>query len=63
MQGAVRTGPERTGSYVRTGSAAATQQMAFHGQALSNHPPARVVDKNAPATRHGAPAIPRRPHV
>jgi len=33
MQGAVRTGPERTGSYVRTGSTAATQQMAFHGLA------------------------------
>ena len=33
MQGAARTGAERTGSYVSTGSAAATQQMAVHGQA------------------------------
>ncbi len=33
MQGAARTGAERTGSYVSTGSTAATQQMAVHGQA------------------------------
>src|SRR3990172_366010 len=33
MQGAARTGAERTGSYVSTGSAAATPQMAVHGQA------------------------------
>src|SRR3990172_12558088 len=35
MQGAARTGAERTESYVSTGSAAATPQMAFHGQAPS----------------------------
>ncbi len=33
MQGAASTGAERTGSYVSTGRAATTQQMAFHGQA------------------------------